>query len=100
MVLRFAVESVSFNRKQAVEMGKLTSPDPPNPRAISSRIKCSTSPYQVEQWKPYTRSIEKISYHRSFYLDKKKGSASTSKEMISNYIQKILIGCLLSVKAL
>lgn len=60
MVLRFAVESVSFNRKQAVEMGKLTSPDPPNPRAISSRIKCSTSPYQVEQWKPYTRSIEKI----------------------------------------
>ena len=55
-------------------MGKLTSPDPPNPRAISSRIKCSTSPYQVEQWKPYTRSIEKIKVIiDSFYLDKKKG---------------------------
>lgn len=39
---------VSSNRKQAVEMGELTSPDPPNPIAISSRIKCSISLYQEE----------------------------------------------------
>lgn len=82
-------------------MGKLTSPDLPNPTAISSRIKSSISPYQVDHGKLRSEALKKIKVIIDFFcLDKKKGSVSPMKEMVSNSIPTVFIECLLSVKVL